>query len=226
MRRLIIIINIFALCNICIAQTTPSTEGNTDNLPVREYQLTIDKKMVNITGKEVMGMAINGTIPGPTLRFTEGEYAKIHVTNNMEVETSVHWHGLLLPNFYDGVPYLNTPPIAPGETFIYEFALHQSGTYWYHSHTMLQEQLGVYGSIVIEPKEKTVDYDHDLVIVFSDWTDDKPMNVLRNLKRGNDWFGIKKGTATPLNRVIGRGALGAQFNFWKQIMESADIADV
>jgi CopA family copper-resistance protein len=226
MRRLIIIINIFALCNICIAQTTPSTEGNTDNLPVREYQLTIDKKMVNITGKEVMGMAINGTIPGPTLRFTEGEYAKIHVTNNMEVETSVHWHGLLLPNFYDGVPYLNTPPIAPGETFIYEFALHQSGTYWYHSHTMLQEQLGVYGSIVIEPKEKTVDYDHDLVIVFSDWTDDKPMNVLRNLKRGNDWFGIKKGTATPLNRVIGRGALGAQFNFWKQRMESADIADV
>ena len=209
-----------------IAQITPSVEGNIDNLPVREYNLTIDEMMVNITGKEVMGMAINNSIPGPTLRFTEGEYAVIHVTNKMEMETSVHWHGLLLPNFYDGVPYLNTPPIPSGETFTYEFALKQSGTYWYHSHTMLQEQSGVYGSIVIEPKEKTFDYDSDLVVVFSDWTNDKPMNVLRNLKRGNEWMGIKKGTATPLNQVIKRGALGAQFNFWKQRMEGADIADV
>ena len=208
------------------AQTSPSIEGNVDNLPVREYELTIDEKMVNITGKEVMGMALNGTIPGPTLRFTEGEYAKIKVTNKMDMETSVHWHGLLLPNFYDGVPYLNTPPIPAGESFTYEFALKQSGTYWYHSHTMFQEQSGVYGSIVIEPKEQSLDYDSDLVIVFSDWTNDKPMNVLRNLKRGNEWMGIKKGTATPLNQVIGRGALGAQINFWKQRMEGADIADV
>lgn len=222
------IISLFIILNIVeiVAQSTASIEGNIDNLPVREYHLTIDKKIVNITGKEVMGMAINNSIPGKTLRFTEGEYAKIHVTNNMDVETSVHWHGLLLPNFYDGVPYLNTPPIAAGESFTYEFALNQSGTYWYHSHTMLQEQVGVYGSFVIEPKEKTLDYDKDLVIVLSDWTDDKPMNVLRNLKRGNEWFGIKKGTATPLNRVIAQGALGAQFNFWKQRMESADIADV
>jgi len=222
-------INFFLLLlswSFLTAQTSPSIEGNVDNLPVREYELTIDKKMVNITGKEVMGMALNGSIPGPTLRFTEGEYAKIKVTNKMDMETSVHWHGLLLPNFYDGVPYLNTPPIAPGESFTYEFALKQSGTYWYHSHTMLQEQSGVYGSIVIEPKEQTLDYDSDLVIVFSDWTNNKPMNVLRNLKRGNEWMGIKKGTATPLNQVIGRGALGAQFNFWKQRMEGADIADV
>ena len=222
-------INIFFLLlswSFLTAQTSPSIEGNVDNLPVREYELTIDKKIVNITGKEVMGMALNGTIPGPTLRFTEGEYAKIKVTNKMDMETSVHWHGLLLPNFYDGVPYLNTPPIAPGESFTYEFALKQSGTYWYHSHTMLQEQSGVYGSIVIEPKEPKLDYDSDLVIVLSDWTNDKPMNVLRNLKRGNEWMGIKKGTATPLNQVIGRGALGAQFNFWKQRMEGADIADV
>ncbi len=208
------------------AQTSPSMEGNVDNLPIREYELTIDKKMVNITGKEVMGMALNGSIPGPTLRFIEGEYAKIKVTNKMDMETSVHWHGLLLPNFYDGVPYLNTPPIAPGASFTYEFALKQSGTYWYHSHTMFQEQSGVYGSIVIEPKEQKLDYDSDLVIVFSDWTNDKPMNVLRNLKRGNEWMGIKKGTATPLNQVIKRGALGAQFNFWKQRMEGADIADI
>lgn len=190
------------------------------------YRLTIDQKEVNIAGKTMMGMTVNDGIPGPTLRFTEGEYAVMYVTNTMDVETSVHWHGLLLPNFYDGVPYLTTPPILPGETQKYEFPLIQSGTYWYHSHTMLQEQSGVYGSIVIEPKKQKLDYTKELVIVLSDWTNQKPMNVLRNLKRGNEWYNIKKGTSTPLNRVIARGAFGAQLNFWKQRMESADIADI
>jgi CopA family copper-resistance protein len=171
-------------------------------------------------------MTVNGGIPGPTLTFQEGGFAVIYVKNEMDVETSVHWHGILLPNFYDGVPYLNTPPIMPGETQKYEFPLIQSGTYWYHSHTMLQEQSGVYGSIVIEPKERTLEYDSDLVILLSDWTEQKPMNVMRNLKRGNEWYNIKKGTATPLSMVIGRGGFGAQLNFWKQRMEGADIADI
>jgi len=190
------------------------------------YRLTIDQEIVNKAGKDVTGMTINGNIPGPTLRFTEGDYAVLYVENKMDVETSVHWHGLLLPNFYDGVPYLTTPPIKPGETQKYEFPLKQSGTYWYHSHTMLQEQSGVYGSIVIESKEKTLEYDDELVLVISDWTNQKPMNVLRNLKRGNEWYGIKKGTSTPLSMVIGRGGLGAQLNFWRQRMEGADIADI
>ena len=210
----------------CSLLASPLLAQNTDNLPVREYSLTIEERTVNKTGKPVKGMTVNGGIPGPTLRFTEGEYAVIHVTNHMDVETSVHWHGILLPNFFDGVPYLTTPPIAPGATFTYEFPLIQSGTYWYHSHTMLQEQSGVYGSIVIEPKEKTLDYDSDLVLVLSDWTDQKPANVLRNLKRKNEWYNIRKNTTTPLNRVIARGALGAQFNFWKQRMEGMDIADI
>ncbi|MCA1758965.1 MAG: multicopper oxidase domain-containing protein, partial [Bacteroidales bacterium] len=127
---------------------------------------------------------------------------------------------------YDGVPYLNTPPIMPGETQKYEFELKQSGTYWYHSHTMLQEQSGVYGALVIDPREQTLSYDKELIMVLSDWTNEKPMNVLRNLKRGNEWYNMKKGTATPLNQVIARGALGAQLNFWKQRMEGADIADI
>jgi len=203
-----------------------SLEGNPNNLPVHEYELVIASKTVNITGKPVMGMTVNGGIPGPVLRFKEGEFARITVINNMEMETSVHWHGLLLPNYYDGVPYLNTPPIKPGESFVYEFALKQSGTYWYHSHTMLQEQSGVYGSIVIEPKETNLEYDKDLVLMLSDWTDEKPASVLKNLKRGNEWYGLKKGTATPLNRVIARGGLGAQLNFWRQRMEGADIADI
>jgi len=190
------------------------------------YNLVIKRETVNKAGKEVAGMTINGQIPGPTLRFTEGDYAVIYVKNEMDVETSVHWHGILLPNFYDGVPYLSTPPILPGDIQKYEFRLKQAGTYWYHSHTMLQEQSGVYGALVIEPREKTLDYDKDLVLVLSDWTNEKPQNVLRNLKRGNEWYTIKKGTATPLNQVIARGALGAQLNFWKQRMEGTDIADI
>ena len=215
----------FALsCTLARAQQTEKL--NPDNLPVHEYTLTIKEETVNLAGKDVTGMTVNGSIPGPTLRFTEGEYAVIYVKNEMDVETSVHWHGILLPNFYDGVPYLTTPPIQPGTTFKYEFPLIQSGTYWYHSHTMLQEQSGVYGSIVIEPKEKTLDYDKDLVLVLSDWTNQKPKNVLRNLKRGNEWYNIRKNTITPLNRVIARGALGAQLNFWRQRMETVDIADI
>jgi FtsP/CotA-like multicopper oxidase with cupredoxin domain len=99
-----------------------------------------------------MAMTINDAIPGPTLRFREGDVARIYVKNEMDVETSIHWHGILLPNFQDGVPYVTTPPIIPGTTFIYEFPIKHTGTYWYHSHTGLQEQRGIYGSIVIEPE--------------------------------------------------------------------------
>jgi len=218
----------FLLSGLTNAQnlTQKSVEGNTDNLPVREYAISINELAVNRAGKEVMGMAINGSIPGPTLTFTEGEFAVIYVKNEMDEETSIHWHGLLLPNFYDGVPYLTTPPIAPGETQKYEFPLKQAGTYWYHSHTMLQEQSGVFGSIVIHPRKENLAYDKELVIILSDWTNEKPMNVLRFLKRGTEWYNWRKGTATPLNRVIARGAMGAQLNFWRQRMESADIADI
>ena len=226
MKTKLIVLFLLTLTTGIFAQEVQVAEGNINNLPVREHTITLREAIVNKAGKDVMGMTVNGTIPGPTLEFTEGEYAVIYVKNEMSVETSVHWHGLLLPNFYDGVPYLNTPPIEPGHTQKYEFPVKQSGTYWYHSHTMLQEQSGVYGSIVIQPKEKVLDYDKELVLVLSDWTNEKPMNVLRNLKRGNEWYGIKKGTATPLNQVIARGAFGAQLDFWRQRMEGADIADV
>lgn len=191
-----------------------------------EYRIRISEKNLNVTGKNRRALAIDGQIPGTMLRFKEGGYAVIYVKNELNVETSVHWHGLLLPNFFDGVPYLTTPPIQPGETQKYEFPLLHSGTYWYHSHTGLQEQLGVYGSIVIEPKERKFKYDKDLVLVFSDWTDEDPMHVLKNLKRKNEWYSIKRNTVTPLAKVIGRGGLGAQLKFWKQRMPGADIADV
>ncbi|WP_416864243.1 MAG: multicopper oxidase domain-containing protein [Imperialibacter sp.] len=191
-----------------------------------EYRLTISEKTINLTGKDRKALAINQQIPGPTLRFEEDGYAVIYVKNDLDVETSVHWHGLILPNYYDGVPYLTTPPIEPGETQKYEFTLRQGGTYWYHSHTGLQEQLGVYGSIVIEPRQRKIEYDTDLVLVFSDWTDENPMHVMKNLKRRNEWYSIKRNTVTPLARVISRGGLGAQLKFWRQRMPGADIADV
>lgn len=200
---------------------TPEIEGNTVT-----YRFTIDEKMVNFSGKEVEAMAINNSIPAPTLTFTEGQNAVIYVTNNMRVETSVHWHGLILPNFQDGVPYLNTPPILPGKTHKFEFPINQSGTYWYHSHTGLQEQRGVYGAIIIKPKEKALEYDYDLSLVFSDWTDEKPKSVLKNLKRGNEWYSIKRGTTQPLSKTISNGALGAQLKLWSKRMPGIDISDV
>ncbi|MCF6278756.1 MAG: multicopper oxidase domain-containing protein [Flavobacteriaceae bacterium] len=228
MKKSINIVSIFLLLiSISLnAQEEKSVEGNIDNLPVKEYTLTLRQEKVNMSGKEVMAMTINGSIPGPVLEFTEGEYAVINVKNEMDVESSIHWHGLLLPNFYDGVPHLTTPPIPAGKSFKYEFALKHSGTYWYHSHTMLQEQRGIFGSFIIHPKKKTLEYDSDLVLMLSDWTNEKPMEVLRNLKRGTEWYNFRKGTATPLNQVIKRGAFGAQMKFWKGRMEGADIADI
>ncbi|WP_412559962.1 multicopper oxidase domain-containing protein [Winogradskyella sp. MIT101101] len=215
------------LTSITFAQVgTNGEDRKEEGRNIKAYNLTIKENEITLAGVTANGMTINGGIPGPTLEFNEGDLAIINVTNKMDEETSVHWHGLILPNFYDGVPYLTTPPIKPNTTFQYRIPINQSGTYWYHSHTMLQEQKGVYGSIVIHPKEKTLDYDKDLVIVLSDWTNEKPMNVLRNLKRGNEWYQVKKGTAVPLSRVIKEGALGAQFKFWRDRMEGADIADI
>ena len=221
------IITLLLFSSTVFAQVgTNGQDREEEGRAVKEYNLTIEENEMTLAGVTAKGMIINGSIPGPVLEFNEGDLAIINVTNKMDEETSVHWHGLILPNFYDGVPYLTTPPIKPGTTFQYRIPINQSGTYWYHSHTMLQEQKGVYGSIVIQPKEKTLDYDKDLVVVLSDWTNEKPMNVLRNLKRGNEWYQVKKGTAVPLSRVIKEGALGAQFKFWRDRMEGADIADV
>ena len=192
----------------------------------KSYNLSINEKMVSFSGEEKEAMAINNSIPGPTLTFIEGETAEINVTNNMDVETSIHWHGLILPNFQDGVPYLTTPPIMPGKTFTYRFPLKHSGTYWYHSHTGLQEQRGVYGSIVINPKKQKLNYDRDLVLVLSDWTDEDPNEVLRTLKRGSDWYSIKKKTAVSISDAISNGALGGLLGLWKMRMPGIDISDV
>ncbi len=190
------------------------------------YHLTIDYQTVNFTGKDVQAMTINSGIPGPTLRFQEGKHAVIKVTNKMDVETSVHWHGLLLPNYMDGVPYLTTPPIRPGKTLVYDFPLIHSGTYWYHSHTGLQEQRGIYGSIIIEPKEQTIEYDHDLILMVSDWTNDNPNHVMKNLRRHNEWYGVKIGSAPSLFKSIQEGTLKSQLKLWSMKMPGMHISDI
>ncbi len=223
----IAVISTLFISQITFAQAgTNGGDRNEEGRPVKEYDLTIEENKMTLGGVTAKAITINGSIPGPVLEFNEGDLAVINVTNKMDVETSVHWHGIILPNFFDGVPYLTTPPIKPMATFQYRIPINQSGTYWYHSHSMLQEQSGVYGSIVIQPKEKTLEYDKDLVVVLSDWTNEKPMNVLRKLKRGTEWYQIKKGTSVPLSRAIAQGGFGAQLKMWRDRMEGADIADI
>ncbi len=196
------------------------------NAAVVEYDLTIARQEVNITGKPAQGMTINGGIPGPTLRFKEGDTARIRVHNNMSVGTSIHWHGLLVPPNMDGVPYISFPPIAAGATFTYEFPIRQSGTYWYHSHTNLQEQSGVYGPIVIEPRQKRFHADRDYVVLISDWTDENPHTVLRTLKRGSEWYSTQKGSGQSIFGAARLGMLGSYFKRELQRMPPMDIADV
>ncbi len=194
-----------------------------------EYDLVIQNNKFNFTGEDTIAMSINGQVPGPTLSFKEGDTARINVTNKMDVPTSVHWHGILLPNWEDGVPYLTTPPIMPGTTFTYEFPIRQAGTYWYHSHTGLQEQLGVYGSIVISPENKRTDIEvpeYQIVVVLSDWTDENPHEVLRTLKRGSEYNNFKKDTLQTVYGVIKNRVVWQNIKRSFKRMPPPDIADV
>ena len=193
-----------------------------------EYDLYIDHLMVNFTGKEKMSMAINGGIPGPVLHFNEGDTAIIHVHNKLKnEETSIHWHGLLLPNEEDGVPYLTTAPIKAGQTHTFKFPLIQTGTYWYHSHTMLQEQSGIYGSIVIHPpgwNESASMKEH--IIMLSDWTDENPHEVMRNLKRGIDYYAIKKNSVQSWGEALAKRYLKDRAKTEWMRMPAMDVSDV
>ncbi len=191
------------------------------------YDLNLSEMTVNFSGKERRAMAINGSIPGPTLRFTEGDDAVIRVKNDLKEESSIHWHGILLPNDQDGVPHVNMSPIKPGEIREYRYRLRHSGTFWYHSHSGLQEQLGIYGSIVITPKGgERIKTDHDIVVVLSDWTNESPYNVLAQLRAGFEWQQIKKGTAQSIVGAIQRNALPDMIKRSMQRMPPMDFSDV
>lgn len=195
---------------------------------VVEYDLTIAEATVSPAGKPVRGFTINGSIPGPTLRFREGDFARIRVHNRLaKEETSTHWHGLLLPNEQDGVPHVTTPPILPGQTHTFEFALSHSGTYWYHSHTHLQEQNGVFGSIVVEPRGgEPVQADREQVLVLSDWTNINPNEVMRMLMRGTNYFGLMRRSSQSIVGAWQHGALKDYFQREWDRMMPMDVSDV
>lgn len=193
-----------------------------------EYDLHIREQKVSPAGKSVPGLTINGSIPGPVLHFMEGDFARIRVHNHLaHHSTSTHWHGVLLPNAQDGVPDVTTPPIQPGTVYTFEFPIIQSGTYWYHSHTHLQEQQGLYGAIVIQPRKAAaplVAREH--VLLISDWTNEDPDEVYRSLLRGTEWYSVKKGTTQSLWGAWKAGALTDFFSRERTRMRAMDLSDV
>lgn len=193
------------------------------------YDLEIKKQDVHITEKAIEAITINNTIPGPTLRFKEGEQVTINVKNSMDETTSLHWHGILLDGKMDGVPGLNGfHGIAPHSTFTYKFKIRQKGTYWYHSHSNLQEQRGAYGAIVIEPSESKVDRDY--VILLSDFSEENPSVILNNLKSDSGYYNYNKRTVLTFFSDIkkhGFAATLSDYLSWGEMrMDPTDLADV
>ena len=161
-----------------------------------EFDLTIAETPVNFTGTSRLATTINGSIPAPTLRWREGDTVTLRVTNRLAEDTSIHWHGILLPYQMDGVPGISFKGILPGETFTYRFKVQQTGTYWYHSHSGMQEQTGMYGAIVIDPaRGESIRADRDYVVQLSDWTDEDPMRVVAKLKVQSDYYNFNQPTA-------------------------------
>lgn len=194
-------------------------------------ELTIGRVPISVGGRRTEATAINGTVPGPLLRFREGDEAVIRVTNELDEDTSIHWHGIILPNAMDGVPKVNFPGIRPGETFEYRFPIRQSGTYWYHSHSGLQEQLGHYGPLIIDPADgDPYDYDREYVVVLSDWTFENPYRVLARLKKMPHYYNRQERTVFDFIRDVADRGLGATLRdrlAWAEMrMNPTDISDV
>ena len=196
------------------------------------YNLYVRDTIVTFGNKPKHAIAVNGQIPMPTLTFTEGDIAEIYVHNELNEDTSLHWHGLFLPNQYDGVPNLTQMPIKPHTTHLYKFPIIQNGTHWYHSHTELQEQIGMYGNFVMLKKvddptlRKGIDDLPSVPIVLSEWTDLKPENVHRMLHNATDWFAIQKATTQSYSEAIQQGHFKTKVtNEWKR-MNAMDVSDV
>jgi len=195
------------------------------------FDLTIGRTPMKIGGIQTSPITINGSIPGPLIRLKEGREAILRVTNNLPEDTSIHWHGIILPPEMDGVPGVSFAGIKPGETFTYRYPVEQSGTYWYHSHSGLQEQLGHYGPLVIDPAEpEPFNYDRDHVVMLSDWTFDDPYHVLANLKKAEGYYNYQQRTVTDFfDEVSKQGwqkTLDERLMWGKMRMSSRDIMDV
>ena len=242
MKKIHLIIGFFIIVNSLLAQhLTPPPLRTTKiaTIPPPQYvgkkvvyHLYIKDTIVNFTGKSKRAIAVNGQIPMPTLTFTEGDTAVIYAHNELNEETSLHWHGLFLPNKEDGVPNLTQMPIEPHTTHLYTFPIIQHGTHWYHSHSGLQEQIGMYGNFVMNkaPNAPNLRQDIDdlptVPLILSEWTDLNPNNVHRMLHNATDWFAIKKGTTQSYAEAIRQGYFKTKvLNEWKR-MTAMDVSDV
>ncbi len=213
------------------ARATDTISGNAPVLTGTEFDLIIAESPVNFTGKPRMATTINGSIPAPTLRWREGDTVTIRVTNRLAEDTSIHWHGIILPYQMDGVPGISFRGIPPGETFTYRFKVAQTGTYWYHSHSGMQEQTGMYGAIIIDPAgDDPIRADRDYVVQLSDWTDEDPMRVFDKLKMQSDYYNFNQPTAVDFFRDVSRDGLKVALDkrkMWNEMrMSPTDLADI
>ena len=213
------------------AAAEPGARADAGVLEGTEFDLRIGQTRVNVTGRERVALTINGSLPGPLLRWREGDTVTLRVSNALDDHTSIHWHGILLPANMDGVPGLSFDGIRPGATWPYRFRVRQAGTYWYHSHAGFQEQRGVYGPLVIVPREpEPFRYDREHVVMLTDWTDEDPRHVFGRLKKQSDYYNIRQRTLGDLVRDVKRDGLGATFaerRAWAAMrMNPTNLADV
>ena len=193
--------------------------------------IRVDRTRIRVDGRRGRAITMNGTVPGPLLRFREGGEAVIRVHNHLDEDTSIHWHGMILPMEMDGVPGVSFPGIPARSTFEYRFPLVQYGTYWYHSHSGLQEQLGHYGPLIIEPAEPApYGYDREYFVVLSDWTFENPYRVLDNLKKQPDYYNFQKRTVGDFFRDVAEDGFWATVRdrlMWGEMrMNPTDISDI
>ena len=205
--------------------------GDPHVLTGTEFDLQIGETPVNFTGSARTAMTVNGGIPGPLLRWREGDTVTLRVRNKLKEATSIHWHGILLPANMDGVPGLSFEGIAPDGMYVYTFKVRQNGTYWYHSHSGFQEQSGVYGPLIIDAREpEPFAYEREYVVMLSDWTDEDPARLMRTLKKQSDYYNFHKRTVGDFFRDVrekGWSATIADRKMWAEMrMNPTDIADV
>ncbi|MBV4523030.1 copper resistance system multicopper oxidase [Pseudomonas sp. SWRI74] len=210
------------------AVTSP---GEPHVLTGSDFELFIGETPVNFSGTARTALTINGSLPGPLLRWREGDTVTLRVKNKLKDSTSIHWHGILLPANMDGVPGLSFKGIEPGGVYVYQFQVRQNGTYWYHSHSGLQEQSGVYGPLVIDAREpEPFQYDRDYVVMLTDWTDEDPASLMKTLKKQSDYYNYHKRTVGDfIDDVSNNGwrATVADRKMWAEMkMNPTDLADV
>jgi CopA family copper-resistance protein len=208
-----------------------AAEAGPVTLSGNRFDLDITYKPVNFSGQERIATVINGSLPAPTLRWREGEEVVLRVTNNLAEDSSVHWHGIILPSNMDGVPGLSFDGIRPGQSFEYSFTVNQSGTYWYHSHSGFQEQLGLYGAIIIDPREtEQISYDRDYVVMLSDWSDSSPAAIYSKLRKMGHYYNFNQRTLSDVFQEVQEKGVEQTWNdrrMWNLMrMSDRDIADV